>query len=140
MDRIAKCHCGDLRVTCHGEPRKISMCCCFDCQRRTGSAFSVAVFYASEQMTVVAGAESVFERPSASGFPVAFHFCPRCGANLYWVPHRMANLVGVAIGAFADPDFPSPEQVVWTEEMQRWTPLPNGLPCFEQSPPPRGSC
>jgi hypothetical protein len=94
-------------------------------------------FYASEQMTVVAGAESVFERPSASGFPVAFHFCPRCGANLYWVPHRMANLVGVAIGAFADPDFPSPEQVVWTEEMQRWTPLPNGLPCFEQSPPPR---
>jgi hypothetical protein len=42
--RIASCHCRDVELKADGSPVKISMCHCLDCQRRTGSAFSVAVF------------------------------------------------------------------------------------------------
>jgi len=135
--RIAHCHCGALRLRCEGAPRKVSLCCCVQCQRRTGSAYSVAVFYGRDQVHVEAGATATFERPSASGSPVAFHFCPSCGSNVYWLPARMPELIGVAVGAFAEPDFPPPEQAVWTREKPYWAPLPDGLPCFEQSPPPR---
>jgi hypothetical protein len=41
MPRIASCTCGQLNAQCMGEPVRISVCHCFDWQRRTGSAFGV---------------------------------------------------------------------------------------------------
>lgn len=135
--RTARCHCGDLELICEGEPRKVSMCHCEQCQRRTGSAFSVAVFYERGRVTLAKGSAKTYQRPSASGFPVTFSFCPRCGANVFWEPARMPHLIGVAIGAFGDPAFPGPEQSVWTQDKHDWLPLPDGLPAFDQNPPPR---
>jgi hypothetical protein len=65
LKRTAHCHCGSLHILCTGEPRKISMCHCDDCQRRTGSLFSIAVFYNADQITI-RGRSSVYERASAS--------------------------------------------------------------------------
>ncbi|WP_296613430.1 GFA family protein [Sphingomonas sp.] len=133
---LARCHCGALEVACEGEPRKVSLCHCEQCQRRTGSAFSVAVFYAREQVAV-RGATSSFMRPSASGFEVDFRFCPACGSNLLWYPARMPALVGVAFGGFADRDFPMPDQAVWAEEGHDWVGLPDQVTSFARNPPPR---
>jgi hypothetical protein len=135
--RAASCHCGELELSCSGEPRKVSLCHCLDCQRRTGGAFSIAAFYEREQVGVVRGASRTFERPSASGFPVRFHFCGRCGSNVFWEPQRMPGLIGVAVGAFADPGFPRPEQSVWTRDKHAWLSLPEDMAQFEVNPPPR---
>jgi hypothetical protein len=135
--RIARCHCGQFDLRCEGEPTRVSMCHCLDCQRRTGGAFSVAVFYDREKVTLPTTEGGVFERPSASGFPVRFHFCLGCGTNLYWEPARMPERVGVAVGAFGDPDFPRPEQSVWTKDKHAWLALPEDMPAFETNPPPR---
>ena len=135
--RTAGCHCGQLRLNCEGDPKKISMCHCLDCQRRTGSAFSVAVFYERDRVRIESGTSSCFARPSASGFPVTFHFCGRCGSNVYWEPARLPELIGVAIGAFADPGFACPEQSVWTRDKHGWFDLPEDMARFEANPPPR---
>jgi hypothetical protein len=37
--RIASCSCGQLHLTCTGEPGRVSMCHCLECQKRTGSVF-----------------------------------------------------------------------------------------------------
>ena len=111
----------------------ISMCHCEQCQRRTGSAFSVAVFYPRECVAITGPANS-YERPSASGFPVRFHFCPRCGANLYWQAARLPELIGVALGGFTDRDFPAPTQSVWMQEKQHWFDLPAGIAGHAQNP------
>lgn len=134
--RIAACHCGEIEVACAGDPRKVSLCHCEQCQRRTGSAFSVAVFYARDQVTV-RGETARYVRPSASGFAVDFHFCPACGSNLFWYPERMPALIGVAMGGFADRDFAMPEQAVWAAEGHRWVSLPADVQIFEGNPPPR---
>ncbi len=84
------------------------MCHCADCQRRTGSAFSVAVFYPRPDVRVANGTPGSFERAAPSGYPVQFHFCIRCGASVYWERRQLPELVGVARGAFADPGFPQP--------------------------------
>lgn len=112
------------------------MCHCRDCQRRSGSVFSIAVFYDRGQVEI-AGQSKTYERPSASGFPVAFHFCGDCGANVFWFPARMPSRIGVAAGAFADPDFPAPEQSVWGKDRHRWVTLPDEMPDFLENPPPR---
>jgi len=137
MIRQARCHCGALRVSCAGDPSKISLCHCFDCQRRTGSLFSIAAFYPCDAATVRGEARS-YRRASASGFDVTFHFCPTCGSNLWWEADRIPDMIGVAAGSFADPDFPMPEQAVWAEEKHHWLELP--LPTHPRNPvrPPTG--
>jgi hypothetical protein len=123
-----------VRIECQGAPRKISMCHCADCQRRTGSAFSIAVFYEGASVRVVSGTLAVFERLAANGFKVLFHFCSRCGSNVMWEPRRLPDLIGIAAGAFADPNFPRPEQSVWTKDKHAWVSLPEDMPCFETNP------
>ena len=113
------------------------MCHCLDCQRRTGSAFSVAVFYPRARVTLARGTTHSFERGSDSGFAVRFHFCPRCGSNVYWEPRRMPDLLGIALGAFADPKLPQPTQSVWTRDKHHWLALPEGMTEFELSSAPR---
>jgi hypothetical protein len=39
ITRHAPCSCGRLRVEVDGEPARISVCHCLECQRRTGTAF-----------------------------------------------------------------------------------------------------
>lgn len=113
------------------------MCHCLDCQRRTGSPFSVAVFYPRDRVEVERGTPRTFTRPSASGHAVTFHFCGRCGANVFWEPARLPDLVGVAVGAFADPGFARPHQSVWTKDKHAWLHLPDDIPAFDATPPPR---
>lgn len=134
--RLARCHCGEVQLRCAGEPAKVSMCHCLDCQRRSGSPFSVAVFFTRDQVEIL-GETRAYTRPSASGSPVTFRFCPTCGSNLCWLPERMPHLIGVAIGSFGDPHFTAPQQAVWTKDRHGWLPLPEGLPCFDENPPPR---
>jgi len=81
--RTARCHCGALEIACNGEPAKISLCHCLECQRRTGSIFSIAAFYPRANVAITRGTPNGFERPSASGSPVRFHFCANCDSNLY---------------------------------------------------------
>lgn len=137
--RTARCHCGALELACDGEPRKVSLCHCLDCQRRSGAPFSVAAFYARDTVRLTRGDASVYERGSASGHPVRFHFCGRCGSNVWWEPQRMPDLVGVAVGAFADPEFPPPQQAVFARDRHVWVELPEDVPEFPASPPPRPS-
>jgi hypothetical protein len=117
--RVATCACGQLQVTCRGEPRKVSLCHCLDCQKRTGSAYGIAAFYLRENVDAEGDART-FRRPADSGFAVSFHFCPECGSNVYWEPERLPDMIAVAVGLFADPTFPPPTQSVWTERRHAW--------------------
>lgn len=134
MARHASCHCGTLVLAFAGEPAKVSQCHCYECQRRTGSLFSVAAFYPRESVTTLSGTSHSYTRPSSSGFPVTFHFCPDCGSSVWWEPERMPRLIGVAVGCFADRNFRRPDQAVWVAERHGWLDIPDDIPQHEANP------
>ena len=136
-DRIASCHCGALALRCMGEPVKVSLCHCRDCQRRTGSLFGVAAFFPRDAVKIESGAASAYRRPSASGRDVTFRFCPACGTSLGWEPDRLPQLIGGAAGAFADPAFPMPRQAVWSQDRHAWLDLPEAVVAHDRNPAPR---
>lgn len=68
----------------------------------------------------IQGDANTYSRGSDSGFVVSFHFCPLCGATVYWEPARRPGLVGVAVGSFADPHFPEPSQTVFEDFQHPW--------------------
>jgi len=124
--RQATCSCGQLRVRCVGEPVRLSMCHCLECQKRTGSPFSVQARFRHEQISVE-GSATEFTRVADSGNSITFRFCPECGSTVYWTGEAFRDVVAVAAGAFADQTFPTPRISVYERHRHPWVNVPDGL-------------
>ena len=61
-----------------------------------------------------------------------FHFCPNCGGFVCWNADIRPDQYGMAVGAFADPNFPPPTYSVWEESNHAWVHLPDGIQQFQQ--------
>jgi hypothetical protein len=107
--RTATCACGQLRAVCEGEPARVSLCNCTQCQRRTGSAFGVNSYFLRRQMQTQGEAKQ-FTRSSGAGREVRLNFCSLCGSTVFWDLGKRPEVVGVAVGAIADPGFPAPHE------------------------------
>ena len=121
--REAACSCGQLHVACEGEPVRISMCHCLACQKRTGSAFGVQARWPRERVTF-SGSSSAWVRTADSGNALTFHFCPTCGSTVYYVLNVAPDIIAVAVGAFGDPNFPSPKFSVYETRKHAWASAP----------------
>jgi hypothetical protein len=121
VTRTATCACEQLRVTCAGDPVKVSLCHCLDCQKRTGSTYGVAAFF-PRKGAQANGVFRTYERNSDSGSVVNFCFCPNCGSTVFWELARRPDVIAVAVGSFADPTFPAPSQSVYNERRHDWVP------------------
>jgi hypothetical protein len=117
--RVASCSCGQLRLTCEGEPVRISMCHCLECQKRTGSVFGTQARFAREFVTIE-GRATQWTRAGDSGQSATFNFCPVCASTVYWEAAGVPGFVTVAVGAFADPRFPPPCFSVYEERQHPW--------------------
>jgi hypothetical protein len=121
----ASCGCGQLGVTCEGEPVRLSMCHCLECQKRTGSPFGVQARFRREQVTIE-GEASEFVRIGDEGNRITLRFCPVCGSTVYWTLSGYPDLVAVAVGNFADRDFPVPRISVYERRRHPWVIVPDG--------------
>lgn len=107
-----------------GDPRRISICHCLACQRRTGSAFGVQSRFDRDQVQIT-GTSRVYTRVSDEGDSQGtFHFCAECGATVYYTTSSMPDMLAIPVGAFADPAFPSPTISVWEDRKHHWVTLP----------------
>jgi len=139
MTRIAQCHCGQVKLTCEGEPDPIIMCSCELCQRRTGAPFQVGAWFDRDKVKIE-GETKAFSRDTGDmGMSLTFNFCPQCGTSIWWpglTEGTFANRIGVAVGCFADRDFPPPTLVVYEKHRHPWVQLPDGAPAYEDFPRP----
>ena len=117
--RIAACSCGQLKAEVSGEPVRISICHCLECQRRTGSVFGEQARYPRANVSVT-GLSTEYARVGDSGSRAVFHFCPTCGSTVYYELGDTADFLGIPVGAFADPGFPAPRVSVYEERMHGW--------------------
>jgi hypothetical protein len=117
--RRAACSCGRLEIVCEGEPVRISMCHCLECQRRTGAVFGGQAWF-TKQQTTISGNSTQFTRQSDAGRWVSFRFCPICGSTVYWEAEAFSGHIAVAVGSFADPAFPAPTYSGWEAKRHHW--------------------
>ncbi|HET6869842.1 MAG TPA: GFA family protein [Solirubrobacteraceae bacterium] len=125
-DREASRSCGQLVATVVGDPRRISICHCLACQRRTGSAFGVQSRFDRDQVRIT-GTSHAYTRVSDEGEERTTHFCPECGATVIIASNSTPDTLGIPVGAFADPAFPAPTVSVWEDRMHHWVELPPGI-------------
>lgn len=122
MDRTASCSCGRLSVRCRGEPVRLSVCHCLECQKRTGSAFSVQATFKEEDVAL-SGQPTSFTRFGDEGHWVTTCFCPDCGSTVWYRIEQRPGMVSIPVGGFADPAFPEPRVSVYEERKHPWVEL-----------------
>lgn len=124
MERTATCACGQLSIRVSGEPRLVAACSCIQCQKRTGSAFGVSSYFRDRQVLEITGDSLQASRRADSGLNITGHFCPDCGSTVYWQGEFLKGHTGIAVGCFADPDFPAPTATVWNATRHHWVEFP----------------
>lgn len=119
ITRIATCRCGQLSATCADEPVRVSVCHCYDCQKRSGSVMAAQARFPADAVAI-SGEHKVYEHVGDSGNAATFHFCPVCGVTLWYHALPDRDLYAIAVGAFADKDFPPPEYSVYEDRKHSW--------------------
>lgn len=115
----ARCRCGALTAEAHGEPVRVSVCHCRDCQRRSGSAFSAQVRFPADRV-VVAGPATSYQVTGESGRWGRFRFCPTCGTTVAYEIEAMPDVIAIPLGTFEDPGAFDPRHSVWEGRKLAW--------------------
>ncbi len=124
--RLALCSCGQLSAVCSGDPVRVSICHCLACQRRTGSVFAAQARWPKSRVRCE-GTASTWTRTGDEGGTCTFHFCPHCGATVYYTADDLPDVIAIPIGAFADPQFPTPTFSVYEVRKHPWVRLPDDI-------------
>jgi len=99
------------------------MCHCLACQKRTGSVFGVQARFPEEEVAIE-GRSTQWERTGDDGYTLQFHFCPTCGATVFYRANFMPGAVAITVGSFADPSFPPPKVAVYEHRRHPWAEMP----------------
>jgi hypothetical protein len=82
MSKIAGgCLCGKVRYSAPGEPVLTAVCHCKNCQKQTGTSFSVIISVPSLALSVK-GTLKTFDHTGDGEKPVHKNFCPDCGSPI----------------------------------------------------------
>lgn len=121
------CQCGAVRYRLKGEPEGLTACHCRDCQRQSGSAFSLSLDVPDEAFELLSGRLETFTVPCDSGRTKECAFCGSCGTRLY---HRGEWGMSIKAGTLDDTSRLTPDAHYWTKRKQAWVQIPEGVQSF----------
>ncbi len=129
------CVCGGLRYRTVGQPKRVSACACRWCQRRTGSAIGISVYFDGRDVTFTQGTPNTYRLVSDAGRWIESEFCPTCGTTVGWTLEFLPGLHGIAGGTFDPPTFwYDLERFVFARSKPDWLAIPKGLDVCQAMP------
>jgi hypothetical protein len=131
------CQCGALRYEISQAPSLVYTCHCTDCQRLTGSAFSMALVASTEAFSFTGAEPHAIQRTADSGRTVTRWVCPSCGTWMWSGPKpdpATRDALRVRAGTLDDTSWLRPTVHFWTRSAQPWVVLPEGDQRFETQP------
>ena len=133
MEYEGGCHCGAIRYHGTGDPELTFYCHCRDCQRTTGSPYSMELMIAEDGLAIE-GTLSSYVVTGDSGKPVTRWFCSACGSGIYLESAADPGYLFLKVGSLDDASWVKPEMHIYTAAKQPWTKLSDGLPEYEGAP------
>jgi len=135
--KTGQCVCGEVSYSIDGEPKRITICHCKWCQRRTGSAFGVEVVFDENQITINDQSVTRYRHLSdESGRWLDQHFCRKCGSNIGFTLEAVPGIRTIAAGTFDDPLWLQSKSVqrihVFTRSAQDWASIPEDVERYEK--------
>jgi hypothetical protein len=129
------CLCGKIRYEFNEQPVVVAICHYTNCQKQSGSAFSVNLGLPKDSLKFTSGETSVYQDKGDSGMPVYRHFCSSCGSPIYSDAAAVPQLDFLKSGSLDDVSWVKPSLSIWCESSLGWVVDPSNIARFPQSPP-----
>ena len=130
-----RCMCGACTYTSDAEPVVQAICHCRNCQRQSGSAFSLAVVAPQDAVEVHGDSIASFTTTNEDhGTPTERYFCSACGSPLYSLSEKLPGMIILKGGTLDDPSWVQPQAEVWGESAQGWVGETEGRPRMPRGP------
>ena len=126
------CLCGAIRYRVVGDPVAVAICHCVNCQRNSGSAFSVSAVFPKGTVTMT-GTPSSYIDKGATGAGVERTFCGICGTPLESrsIMSSVAHVV-IKTGTFDDPSAFVPTFETYCKNAMPWWTQREGRTCYPE--------
>lgn len=122
------CVCGAVRYRAIGLPRRVSACACRWCQKRTGSALGISVYFSKDNVVFNAGTLRTYRLVSDAGRWIESQFCDNCGTTVAWTLEFLPAFQGIAGGTFDPPTFwYGLERFVFARSKPDWLTIPDNI-------------
>lgn len=130
------CLCGGVRYAFEAEPLLTAVCHCRNCQKQSGSAFSLIVALPAEALRLSGETLAVYQDVGQdSGQPVQRYFCRACGSPIKSEGALAPGLVFVKAGTLDDTTWLAPSMAMWCDSSQPWLHLEPALSACPRNPP-----
>jgi hypothetical protein len=127
------CVCGKVRYLADAEPTFVGVCHCKNCQKGTGTAFSVAVGLPTPTVSVQ-GTMHTFTGRGDSGKATFRRFCPECGSTLINEVEALPNVTMIMAGTLDDTSWVNPGAEIFCGSGQPWVSLGGQRQRFPKMP------
>lgn len=114
------CLCGAVTYTSDADPLMTAICHCTDCQKQSGSAFSLVVVAPAEGFEVHGEAKTYETIGEETGKANTRHFCATCGSPLWSDSPLLPGAVVIKAGTLADTSGLEPTLEVWGRSAHDW--------------------
>jgi hypothetical protein len=130
-----RCLCGGVTYSIDAEPVVQAVCHCTDCQRQTGSPFSVIVGVPRAALNVEGAPLATYATIGEDhGGETHRSFCSACGSPIFSIAAVLPELAFVKAGSLDDASWLQPAAEVWTSSAQPWSPHFEHAAQFERGP------
>ena len=129
------CLCGAIRYSSGATPLMTAVCSCKNCQRQTGTSFSVVLAMPKGSIQYEGASLATYEDTGSSGQSVLRQFCPKCGSPIMSTLAVTPALEWLKAGTLDDATWVKPTVAVWCQSAQPWVDLGQDVAHFAQNPP-----
>ena len=133
VQMVGGCLCGKVRYSANVDPAFIGVCHCRDCQKFTGSAFSVVIGVPKSALSIQ-GKLAAFSKLGDSGKPIERRFCPECGSCIAEEGSALPDIVMIGTGTLDDQSWVKPGMQIYCDSAQPWVHLGGDMKSFAKSP------
>lgn len=126
MTKVAgSCLCRAVRYRSDAEPLMQAVCHCDNCQRQSGTSFSVIIGVPAGSIRYE-GEENLatYKDRGLSGKSVDRRFCKKCGSPIVSLVEMMPSMHFIKTGTLDDKSWLAPNMHVWCDSAQPWVNIP----------------
>ena len=133
MNNIGGCHCGLLRYEIIGEPTTCYTCHCTDCQKATGSAFTISVILEEKSLTITSGIART-DSYQLKDNQLNRHSCENCGHTVWLTAPKHPGFLALRGGTMDDKKSIKPVAHIWFRSALPWVQISPEQKKYEQQP------
>ena len=135
-DISGSCLCGRVRYKSDAAPELTAICHCDNCQKQTGTAFSIIVAVPEGSLTFE-GQDSLGEYldQGETGGAVRRRFCRNCGSPLLSLVESVPGVGFIKAGTLDDRSWLAPTMHIWCDTAQPWVNIDQEMVQFPRNPP-----